>query len=569
TSEKKNEKERARDKPTAIMASMPLPAAPATAPNSKFPLPLALVSMIADSLPTCRDILNLAIAYSGMPVHRASSDALLYFFQTNMYRKDARTHYRQKGCPALYWAIRRRNTALARRVAKIYVLALPLSLPLIMGFNPRPILDIHEEYNADLGSRLNILRAIWSLRATGPGLTSFREFDLRWETFANSDSQVDMEIASPIILAVHTGQVDMLRALLEEFEAMKQPWFWRLLNLARKLPTKRPPNSLGPLVLRPLAYNEPWQCEISLYLNVNERCRVSNLGTDFRKHASMRLLPWTAIEMAALLGRADMMRLLAQAGASVDIGSSMPYPNTLLRLCGERWGGEGSVAVLDYLLELGLDINGVNPKYPVTALQAAVRSAEDQDGNVLLVHAMIRAGAHWAPWTQSRTAPWVLANRINFPQANHLQQLGGTSNILSFTGESPLETILRSVKYYHGNLWNSEPTRTMGAIKAMFEEGAERPVTTVSLQQAFHWVVGKIRGPSRRWSLVDCSPTKCLDIVLYLASKGGDMEFSHFSRDDQRFLRTLCGHAHDVGRTTELPASLCDFSLCRHQSHKS
>ncbi|KAK0708544.1 hypothetical protein B0H67DRAFT_557004 [Lasiosphaeris hirsuta] len=489
-----------------------------------YSLPLEVLEQIIDELPTCKDILNFIIAYtsgsaraahepsevmvgnghtnvsaisdSGAAVQAVRNEVIVRFpthplkgndnlsLEHLLARHDAtvlvaKRRY-NKTIPALYWAIAHGKTALAQRVAEYYVNVGAISL--LMGYDPfLPQVD-----------------------------DAFRDFFVRGTVIINYYHTIAfvpwamMVGASPLMLAVQTGRIGMLEAVLAGIRNLAQPFRFHVLNIARR---PFPPN---------FKRREHYPCEIhgSMLMSDVDEDDVVNFNSHYQSLVRYNDM-YPAIEMAAYSGRVDMMRVLYAAGARLRIKAGPANWSTLFKLVHRQILWEfrpESIAVVDYLIYLGADLNETNSsspwfdgdrRYEHTVLEVLVNPPPLVDlphltapaprpqpyATQMILH-LIRKGAAWAPWTADQRAPWLIANR----PFNWQRNPGWV--------RPPLHYVLE-------NAWKYADAPAV--VQAMFEEGVDEPEygdmnVQLAMIMAFVATLRKCRG--------------LLNIVLYLFTWG-------------------------------------------------
>lgn len=224
---------------------------------------------------------------------------------------------------------------------------------------------------------------------------------------------------TPVILAVLSGNIDMVKAIVDRCLVEEDEKMWVLND---------------------------WR-EMTILFKPCVKCKV------------------TALDLAAWQGRKDMVKLLTDKGAGVggrhpDKGDRIKGTIGLVAaLC--DWGSDlhiseeqlsGRVAVLEFLLDQGYEINTdghsfqgrirygdvrnipwwVLP-YPFTPLWYTIWAMKPE--YLGLAQLLIRRGAMWAPWVDADMNWWRPRESIYNPSCK------GTSQI------SPLEGVLHGTEY--------------------------------------------------------------------------------------------------------------------------
>jgi hypothetical protein len=330
---------------------------------------------------------------------------------------------------------------------------------------------------------------------------------------------------TPMMLAVLSGNIDMLAMVLEQFAGRYRPG---------------------------------WGCQ-DLTKECAQAIRTKK-GNTLYFHLS-------SLDLAAYYGRLDMVQLLIRSGAPANWLWQWEWrcqalgPSVLTGIC--DWGFDlhiseqqrsGRVAVLNYLLDEGHPVNkkddspfklgeGRLPKRgPLpnrfTPLWFTIWAMKPE--HLELAQVLVRRGAKWAPWTKWRAAPW-LRQRIYKPFWQEDWRL------------SPLEWVLRGgeCRYYmytlDGNgteatneddeiipIMNGpgthEPNKEQLKVEeavfmTMMEEGKERPTTSYRLRWAMELVLYAYtkRASNRHPLLV----LHFMRMVAYLQQKGATMARVH------------------------------------------
>ncbi|KAK3347174.1 hypothetical protein B0T25DRAFT_521424 [Lasiosphaeria hispida] len=342
-----------------------------------FRVPLEVWETIIDELLTCKDILNFSMAYCSDSVAHGPRDIVLAIGRTDvvamsnsgavairkpdnsdvvvdveaprgfsaggpfmvtlqerMLRPDVPTTVTRRNdnsIPALYWAIGANRPAFVQRVAGYYTSVGAMSL--LMGHDPFLGVD-HLLQNRKLINWDN------------------HQVRGRW-------TNIDMGDATPLMLAVASGRIEILEALLEGIKNLAEPWHSHVLNMARKpvnlsVEQPSPLESKGSLTLSDFVEDDVF---FDTFHEEYEKLRID-------------ISHYTAIEMAAYLGRVDMMRALYEAGARLRVKSGLTTWNLLFKFYMEQsaWTNRlEALPVVDYLLEKGFDLNEVCLIHPDAA----------------------------------------------------------------------------------------------------------------------------------------------------------------------------------------------------------
>ncbi|KAH6854699.1 hypothetical protein B0I37DRAFT_349986 [Chaetomium sp. MPI-CAGE-AT-0009] len=360
-------------------------------------LPVEIVLCIADQLDDWWDIHNLMRAYLGYKDKYGNTTRL---FQKIMFRTDARNLK-----TLAYWNAIDEDRGLVQKNPPI----LACSWAILMG-DVEVALSAMPEYRA----QDNECHLHW------PG--SWRGVLVNLSPSGPQKSTTIIDDPTPVMLAVLSGKISMLKAILDQF-----------------LPTKHEQQTWGPICL-----------------NDSRRAVDSTRSVHFEV---------TALDLAAQQGRTDLVKLLIDQGAEVGWSHQdresrdETKTSVLAALC--DWGLDlyvseeqqaGRVAVLEFLLDQGHEVNQANHcdyvrgskdgrfldgnanviPYPFMPLSYTIRAMKRQ--HLALAQSLLRHGARWAPWTDPGKESWARHSIYN-------------ANCMGTYRMSPLEWVLLGAGY--------------------------------------------------------------------------------------------------------------------------